>query len=186
MPLNIEQRVYSKATYFVVTAEQLLALLHCTVELCKSHLTRKAKEPAEYMSVYASSRKPEVINWSLSILPGARVSIYSIFLLAHLDGLCKGGEWLSPFERQGKWSRHSCSVAESCLCKPKAEPGLWARSLSQTIALPMKHHCLLVGTSSPASSRFYKGALANSFQSFPSITVFLWAGKFPSRWHLTW
>lgn len=85
-----------------------------------------------------------------------------------------------PIWEEGKWGGHSCSLAESCLWKPKAELSLWARSLSQTIVLPTKHH--LASTPSPASSRLYEGVSANSFQSFPSQIVFLWAGKFPSRW----
>lgn len=91
----------------------------------------------------------------------------------------------SPHLRgRGKRGKHSCNIAKSCLCKPKAEPELWTR-LYQRTGFSRKHPCFLVG-SSPASSRFYEHALTNSFQSFPSITMFLRRGKFPSKWHLAW
>lgn len=53
----------------------------------------------------------------------------------------------------------------------------------------ISNHCpshkasLLPGRdSSSASTQFYDGASANSFQIFPSITMLLWVEKFPSRW----
>lgn len=111
------------------------------------------EEPAEHMYLYATSGKSEVTNesWAAFLV---FMSCYIVFPLAGLNGLCKGDEWLSSFEREGKCDRPSCSLAESCTCKPKVEPDLWAWSLPQTIALAMKHQCLLVGTSSPASFRF--------------------------------
>lgn len=66
--------------------------------------------------------------------------------------------------------------------KTRAEPSLTARPLSQTIALPTEHRCLPGRDSSSASAQFYDGTSANSFQSFPSLTLFLWVEKFPSRW----
>lgn len=153
---------------------------------CKSHLTLEAKDPAQYTCVYTTAKKPEVINeaWAFFLVV---ISAYTAFFHWQVSidfaKVVNGSPHLR--DRKNEADFHVVLLRAACASQ-RQNQAYELRFPSQIFALPAKLHCLLVGTPSPAYSKFYEGTLANSFQSFPSVTVFFWVGKFPSRWCLTW